>query len=80
MLLANRLDGDNHFKYTAITVPLFVSLITMICLSFGSKGGNQCKYYLHKLIVEKIEHFYVCLWVNLHAIVHKFVGKFKRKS
>lgn len=66
MLLANRLDGDNHFKYTAITVPLFVSLITMICLSFGSKGGNQCKYYLHKLIVEKIEHF-SCVFVGEFA-------------
>lgn len=48
VLLANRLDGDNHFKYTAITVPLFVSLITMICLSFGSKGGNQWWFGMRK--------------------------------
>ena len=43
VLLANRLDGDNHFKYTAITVPLFISLITLVGLSFGAKGGNHCK-------------------------------------
>ncbi|KAJ8320589.1 hypothetical protein KUTeg_002176 [Tegillarca granosa] len=38
VLLANRLDGDNQFMYTAITVPLFISLITLICLSFGWFG------------------------------------------
>ncbi|KAK3105125.1 hypothetical protein FSP39_017680 [Pinctada imbricata] len=48
VLLANRLDGDNHFKYTAITVPLFVSLITLICLSFGAKGGNQWWFGIRK--------------------------------
>ena len=44
VLLANRLDEENHFKYTAITVPLFISLLTLIGLSFGAKGGNHCKF------------------------------------
>ncbi|XP_063409275.1 transmembrane protein 185A-like [Mytilus trossulus] len=48
VLLANRLDGDNHFKYTAITVPLFISLVTLICLSFGAKGGNQWWFGIRK--------------------------------
>lgn len=43
VLLANRLDGENHFKYTAITVPLYISLLTLIGLSFGAKGGNHCE-------------------------------------
>ena len=52
VLLANRLDGDNHFKYTAITVPLFISLITLVGLSFGAKGGNHCKLAnIHNYIV-----------------------------
>ena len=52
VLLANRLDGDNHFKYTAITVPLFVSLITLIGLSFGAKGGNHCKFCYKGFVME----------------------------
>ncbi|KAL4221162.1 hypothetical protein ACF0H5_019421 [Mactra antiquata] len=48
ILLANRLDEDNHFKYTAITVPLFVSLFTLILLSFGAKGGNQWWFGIRK--------------------------------
>ncbi|XP_064636803.1 transmembrane protein 185B-like isoform X2 [Lineus longissimus] len=41
VLLANRLDGDTHFLYIAITSPLFISLLTLISMSFGSKGGNH---------------------------------------
>lgn len=48
ILLTNRLDGDNHIKYTAITVPLFISLITLICLSFGAKGGNSWWFGIRK--------------------------------
>lgn len=48
ILLANRLDGDNHFKYTAITVPLFISLFTLMALSFGAKGGNHWWYGIRK--------------------------------
>ena len=44
ILLSNRLDNVNSFKYTAITVPLLLSLATLVCLSFGSKGGNNCEY------------------------------------
>lgn len=48
VLLANRLDGENHFKYTAITVPLFISLLTLIGLSFGAKGGNHWWFGIRK--------------------------------
>lgn len=48
ILLANRLDEDNHFKYAAITVPLFISLLTLVLLSFGAKGGNQWWFGLRK--------------------------------
>ena len=44
ILLSNRLDNVNSFKYIAITVPLLLSLATLVCLSFGSKGGNNCEY------------------------------------
>lgn len=48
ILLANRLDEDNHFKYTAITVPLYISLLTLVLLSFGAKGGNQWWFGIRK--------------------------------
>ena len=43
IMLANRLDKVNSFEYMSITVPLLLSLATLVCLSFGSKGGNNCK-------------------------------------
>ncbi|XP_050412606.1 transmembrane protein 185A isoform X1 [Patella vulgata] len=48
ILLANRLDHANQFKFSAITVPLLMSLITLICLSFGSKGGNHWWFGVRK--------------------------------
>ncbi|KAK3592588.1 hypothetical protein CHS0354_001756 [Potamilus streckersoni] len=48
VLLANRLDGDNQLKYTAITVPLFISLLTLIGLAFGAKGGNHWWFGIRK--------------------------------
>ncbi|ESO88851.1 hypothetical protein LOTGIDRAFT_219002 [Lottia gigantea] len=48
ILLANRLDNTNHFKFTAISVPLLLSLVTLICLSFGSKGGNHWWFGIRK--------------------------------
>ncbi|KAK7093484.1 transmembrane protein 185A-like [Littorina saxatilis] len=48
ILLANRLDNTNSFQYIAITVPLLLSLVTLVCLSFGSKGGNNWWFGIRK--------------------------------
>ncbi|CAI9731785.1 Hypothetical predicted protein [Octopus vulgaris] len=48
ILLANRLDSDNNFKYSAITVPLLISLMTLICMAFGCKGGNHWWFGIRK--------------------------------
>jgi hypothetical protein len=76
IMLANRLDEDNHFKYTAITVPLYISLLTLILLSFGAKGGNQCKYLISSYyILNNLEQRGVtsasvqCLFSSLFTLV-----------
>lgn len=48
ILLANRLDETNKFTFTAITIPLLMSLLTLVCLSFGSKGGNNWWFGIRK--------------------------------
>ncbi|XP_064608288.1 transmembrane protein 185B-like [Liolophura sinensis] len=48
ILLSNRLDGDQQFSFIAITVPLFISLITLICMAFTSKGGNHWWFGIRK--------------------------------
>jgi len=40
ILLTNRLDGMNDFSYLIVSTPLLVSFLSLICLSFGAKGGN----------------------------------------
>ncbi|XP_074650323.1 transmembrane protein 185A-like [Tubulanus polymorphus] len=48
VLLANRLDHENHYLFIAITVPLYISLLTLICMSFGAKGGNHWWFGIRK--------------------------------
>lgn len=43
VLLANKLDGDISTNYTTVAMPLIVSHITLIFMSFGAKGGNKCE-------------------------------------
>ncbi|XP_052759667.1 transmembrane protein 185B-like [Mya arenaria] len=61
VLLANRLDGDNHFKYSAITVPLFISLFTLTLLSFGAKGGNHWWFGIRKDFCQFLLRLCPCL-------------------
>ncbi|CAH1777864.1 unnamed protein product [Owenia fusiformis] len=48
ILLANRLDGENDYSYIAINIPLQVSLITLMCMAFGSKSGNHWWFGIRK--------------------------------
>ncbi|XP_046362075.1 transmembrane protein 185A-like [Haliotis cracherodii] len=50
ILLADRMDNstNNPKNYTAVTVPLLMSLVTLVCLSFGSKGGNHWWFGIRK--------------------------------
>ena len=49
ILLVNRQDGQDY-QYLAVVLPLFVSLFTLMLMSFGTKGGNQCKLMLYFFI------------------------------
>lgn len=44
VLLANKLDGDISLNFSTVAAPLLVSHSTLILMSFGSKGGNRCKW------------------------------------
>lgn len=57
VLLANKLDGDISLNYTTIAMPLLISHITLIFMSFDAKRGNRCK----KIISNVIQKFYI-LW------------------
>lgn len=45
VLLANKLDEDISLNYTTVAMPLLLSHLTLIFMSFGAKGGNRCKYH-----------------------------------
>lgn len=45
VLLAYRLDGFNNLSWEYIFIPLHISIFALIIGSFGSKGGNKCKYF-----------------------------------
>ena len=51
ILLVNKQDGSGEYTYLSVVLPLFISLATLIIMSFGAKGGNQCK---------SKEHLYSC--------------------
>lgn len=44
VLLTNKLDGDIPMSFFSVSSPLLVSFLTLIIMSFNSKGGNKCKY------------------------------------
>ncbi|KAL6433459.1 hypothetical protein ACFW04_006531 [Cataglyphis niger] len=48
VLLANKLDGDISINYTTVAMPLLVSHITLIFMSFGAKGGNRWWFGIRK--------------------------------
>lgn len=48
VLLANKLDGDTMWSYLATVSPLFVTFLTLICMAFGSKGGNHWWFGIRK--------------------------------
>ncbi|CAB4064870.1 unnamed protein product [Lepeophtheirus salmonis] len=41
VLLTNKLDGTIRVSYFAAFSPLFLTFLTLLITSFGSKGGNQ---------------------------------------
>jgi hypothetical protein len=52
VLLSNKLDANNpampqshisDMDYFSIGIPLYFTFAILLCLSFGSKGGNLCK-------------------------------------
>lgn len=50
ILLADKLDNDTSMPYTLISIPLMVTLLALILLSFCSKGSNYNKFWfgMHK--------------------------------
>uniref|UniRef100_A0A915JAL3 Transmembrane protein 185A n=1 Tax=Romanomermis culicivorax TaxID=13658 RepID=A0A915JAL3_ROMCU len=44
VLLTNKLDGESQLPYLMVFTPLYVSLMCLIVMACGSKGGNQCKF------------------------------------
>lgn len=51
VLLANKLDGDISLNYTTVAMPLLVSHVTLIFMSFSAKGGNRCEKVLQILMI-----------------------------
>ncbi|XP_033326357.1 transmembrane protein 185B [Megalopta genalis] len=48
VLLANKLDGDISLNYTTVAMPLLISHITLIFMSFDAKGGNRWWFGIRK--------------------------------
>ncbi|OAD57817.1 hypothetical protein WN48_01512 [Eufriesea mexicana] len=48
VLLANKLDGDISLNYTTIAMPLLISHITLIFMSFDAKRGNRWWFGIRK--------------------------------
>ncbi|XP_040568519.1 transmembrane protein 185A [Lepeophtheirus salmonis] len=48
VLLTNKLDGTIRVSYFAAFSPLFLTFLTLLITSFGSKGGNQYWFGLRK--------------------------------
>lgn len=43
VLLANKLDGNISLSHTIVAMPLLISHVTLIVISFNAKDGNRCK-------------------------------------
>ncbi|KAG5325453.1 T185B protein, partial [Pseudoatta argentina] len=48
VLLANKLDGDISINYITVAMPLLLSHMTLIFMSFGAKGGNRWWFGIRK--------------------------------
>ncbi|XP_018329122.1 transmembrane protein 185B [Agrilus planipennis] len=48
VLLANKLDEDIEISHTSVAIPLMVSFVTLILMSFNSKGGNKWWFGMRK--------------------------------
>ncbi|KAK3920221.1 Transmembrane protein 185B [Frankliniella fusca] len=48
VLLTNKLDEDISISFLAVVSPLFITFITLILMSFGSKGGNKWWFGIRK--------------------------------
>ncbi|KAG1698547.1 Transmembrane protein 185-like [Nymphon striatum] len=48
ILFTDKLDGRLSASYLTTCIPLFISFLTLITLSFGSKGGNQWWFGIRK--------------------------------
>ena len=48
VLLANKLDGDISLSYTTVAMPLLLSHLILIFMSFGAKGGNRWWFGIRK--------------------------------
>lgn len=48
VLLANKLDGDQTLSYLSSISPIFISYLSLICMAFGSKGGNHWWFGIRK--------------------------------
>jgi len=48
VLLVNKLDADPGISFIECALPLCISLITLICMSFEAKGGNHWWFGLRK--------------------------------
>ncbi|XP_014671493.1 PREDICTED: transmembrane protein 185B-like [Priapulus caudatus] len=48
ILLCNKLDGESKTRYVVICLPLYLSLFTLMVMSFGSKGGNHWWFGIRK--------------------------------
>ncbi|KHJ46343.1 hypothetical protein D918_03396 [Trichuris suis] len=48
ILLSNRLDGDSRLSYLLICSPLYISLMCLLFMTCGSRGGNQWWFGVRK--------------------------------
>uniref|UniRef100_T1IRI0 Transmembrane protein 185A n=1 Tax=Strigamia maritima TaxID=126957 RepID=T1IRI0_STRMM len=49
VLVANKLDGDpKALSFVASISPMFLSYLSLICMAFGSKGGNHWWFGIRK--------------------------------
>ena len=38
------MDGVKDYSYIEVTIPLLVSLFTLMLMAFGARSCNHCKY------------------------------------
>ncbi|KAK2147242.1 hypothetical protein LSH36_562g01039 [Paralvinella palmiformis] len=71
ILLVNKEDGIHlELTYTEVAIPLLISLVTLMLMSFGTKGGNQWWFGLRKDF---------CLWLLGHCPLLQEYGNISYK-